>query len=118
MTTTHRFPEGTTARYRYTILDQDRHPISLVGAQLDYGMYLPNQPRTGSVAPIISKTIGSGIVIVDAPNGVMQIEYYPHETVDMAGIYDWELELRESNGDTWLAGSGKVVILPGRRLDT
>lgn len=111
------FPEGTTFRQQYTLQDQSRIAIDLNGATLTFAVYHSTDPVTGHVTPIIQKTIGLGIVLIDATNGVFRIEFTPAETIDKAGSYDWELNLVEASGDTWLAGTGKLIIFPARRLD-
>jgi hypothetical protein len=114
-----RFPEGTTARFLYTLRDKQRRVIDLTGAQLTYAVYAEDAAVTGSVPPAFTpKEVGSGVALVNAAGGVIRIDWDPAESVDRAGIYDWELQLLESNGDKWLAGEGKVVIRPARRLDT
>ena len=113
-----RFPEGTTYRQQYTLRDNRGAVIQLGAAQLSFAVYGQADPKTGVVAPLLLKTVGSGITVTDSNNGVIVVHFLPEDTVDLAGTYDWELQLLESNGDKWLAGYGPLVIRPARRLDT
>jgi len=113
-----KFPEGTTYRQQYTLYDETGQVIDLTGAELEFAAFTPSQSRTGVVAPFLSKQIGSGVSVNDpATDGALIITFNPADTVDKAGVYEWELELREINGDVWQAGSGVLVVQPGRRLD-
>ena len=116
-----RFPEGTTFRQQYTIKDQTRAAISLVGAQMTFAVYEPGTGVDGPQVPWLEKTVGNGLVVVNGAGGIMRIDFEPADTVDRGGpagnSYPWELELIENNGDTWLAGAGLLVIVPSRRLD-
>jgi hypothetical protein len=113
-----RFPEGTTFRQQFTIKDETGTPINLTGAALTFAAYAQGAPVTGTPVPFLTKTVGSGIVVVSAPDGPCRVDFGPADTVDAAGTYDWELELVEASGDVWLAGTGKLIVQPARRLDT
>lgn len=113
-----RFSEGTTYRQQYTLLDETSTPIDLTGAALMFAAYPPGAPKTGVVSRFLSKsTDAGGVDITDAVHGVVLVTFNPSETVDRQGVYDWELQLTEINGDVWLAGNGALIISPGRRLD-
>jgi hypothetical protein len=88
---------------------------------MTFAAYEPNTGVDGPQTPWLTKTVGAGLVVTNGPGGVMRIDFAPADTVDRGGpggsSYDWELELVENNGDTWLAGSGKLVLVPARRLD-
>lgn len=88
---------------------------------MTFAVYEPNTGVDGAQSPWLTKSIGSGLVIVNGAQGIMRIDFAPSDTVDRGGpsgnSYEWELELVETNGDTWLAGSGKLVLTPSRRLD-
>ncbi len=112
------FPEGTTFRYRFTLVDQAGAPINLTGAALTWAAYPAGTAKTGVPVPFLTKTIGSGITVISAPAGTIELAFAPAETVDRAGSYPWELELVEATGDTWLAGSGTMRVAPARFLDT
>lgn len=117
-----RFAEGTSYRVEYTLYDENNNSITLTGAKLTFAAYRPGSSKTGSVTPFLYKEIGNGIDIytdttVDPVVQRVILTFYPSETEDKAGVYEWELELVEINNDVWLAGSGPLVIQPGRRLD-
>lgn len=88
---------------------------------MTFAVYEPNTGVDGTQAPWLTKSVGSGLVVVNGASGIMRIDFDPADTVDRGGpsgnSYDWELELVENNGDTWMAGSGKLVLVPSRRLD-
>jgi hypothetical protein len=115
-----KFPEGTTFRQQYTIQDSEGTAINLNGAFLEFAVYLQNRPKTGVQPTVLNPKDNQGqgdIFVKDPPNGVVVISFHPHETVDLAGTYDWEMQLNEADGDKWLAGRGTLLIQPARRLD-
>ena len=112
-----KFPEGTTYRVPITLNNEAGTPIDLNGAQVKFAVYPVGSSFKGVVIPFLYKTLGSGIILVDALTGGIRIEFSPSETIDKAGTYDWEMELDEANGDIWQAGTGKLIISPARRLD-
>ena len=111
------FPEGTTFRYRFTLVDQNGAAINLTGASLTWAAYPAGTAKTGAPVAFLTKTVGSGITVISAPAGTIELAFTPVQTVDKAGSYPWELELVEAGGDTWLAGSGTMRISPARYLD-
>lgn len=112
-----KFPEGTTWRHEFDIKDSSGAAIDLTGAALTWAAYPLSASKVGVPVPFLSKTILNGIVVLDAVAGQIRVDFTPAETVDTAGTYNWELQLVEANGDTWLAGSGTLVIQPARYLD-
>jgi len=116
-----RFPEGTTYRMQWSITDSKGVIINLSGAQLTFAIYLQNRPKIGvqpTVVPVKDNAGNGDIFIKDAAKGIIVVTFHPHEFVDLANTYDWELQLIEADGDVWLAGKGALIIQPARRLDT
>lgn len=112
-----RFAEGTSYRVEYTLYDETNTAIDLRGSTLTFAAYTPGTSKVGQVPAFLSKSQGNGIDLYEPQLGKVILTFYPAETEDKAGVYEWELELMELNGDVWLAGSGPLIIQPGRRLD-
>lgn len=113
-----KFPEGTTYRVEFTVRDRATNlPIDLTDATLTLALYPEGSATSGVVPAFLTKTIGSGLTVIDAVNGVFRATFDPDDTVDEAGTYDYEIELIDSNNDVYLAGTGKVNVRPARRLD-
>ncbi len=118
MATTIKMAEGTTYRAEFTLYDETSSPIDLTGATLQFSAYLPSAAKVGVPTVFLTKTVGNGLSVTNAVGGVVLVTFNPTDTTDKAGVYEWELELNEINGDVWLAGSGVLLVQPGRRLDT
>lgn len=111
-----RFPEATTFRQQFTIKDNLGAVVSLVGATLTFAVYLPTTTFAGTPVAFLTKTIGAGITVTNAVGGVLVIQFDPVDTLDKEGAYDWEIQLIEISGDTWSAGTGKLLVSPARRI--
>ncbi len=59
---------------------------------------------------IINKTLGSGITVVDAANGRLDVTLVPADTADLSGKYYHECEIKDVSGKTktvfW--GTGRI----------
>lgn len=115
-----KFPEGTTYRHTFTLQNADGTPIDLTGlvtTALTFAVYTPDKPKTGTPVALLTKTIGSGIVLVTPASGICRVDFLPADTIDKAAQYEWELELTELSGDVFLMGTGTLIVTPARRLD-
>lgn len=100
------FPENTTFRQQFTVLDtRTKAPISLVNSTIRFGVY-------HDASQYLLLSTSSGIAITDGHNGVCLLTFNPEDTVDGAGSYTWELEITEENGDVWAPQGGVMVITP------
>ena len=66
--------------------------------------------RTSSSAVKVTKTLGSGITITDAVNGILEITLTPADTAALQGDYYHELQIVDASGKkrTVLAGTASI----------
>lgn len=113
-----KFPEGTTYRVEFTLKDRRTNlPLDLTDGSLTFAMYTEGAATTGVVPAFLTKTIGDGLAIISAVDGTFRLTFDPSDTVDQAGTYEYEIEFIDGLGDIYLAGEGKVIVRPARRLD-
>lgn len=98
---------GNTKLLRVTVLDQDSVVVDLTGASATYVV----TTRRGNV-PLISKTVGAGITITDAVNGVLEVTLAPADTEPLQGAHSHELKVTDAAGrqTTVLFGSLSILV--------
>lgn len=96
---------GNTRVLKVNVLDQDEAVVDLTGATAEFIF----AKRAGHEA-IFSKTVGSGIVITDAANGLLEVTLAPADTETLSGAYYHELEVTDAGGrkTTVLFGTATV----------
>ena len=68
--------------------------LNLNGAVITWQLF----PLGGGTA-LLTKTIGGGITITDASNGVFQVKIDPADTADLAGSYNHEAQITDTDGN-------------------
>ncbi len=97
---------GNTRLLEVTVLDQDDAVVDLTGAQaVDYSL-----AKAAGKAAIFEKTLGTGVTITDAVNGVLQITLLPADTEDLRGTFYQELEVTDAAGRITTVLFGTVTI--------
>lgn len=117
MATNIKFPEGTTYRHEFVLVDDNRAAIDLTGAAITFAAYTPGTSNLANPTAFLLKTQNDYVVPITPSSGIIRVDFLPTETADKAGTYEWELEVVEINGDVWLGGKGILLITPSRRLD-
>lgn len=84
-------------------------PIDISGATIDYYF---SQSETGTSC-VFTKTNGSGISIVDAANGKLEITWDNADTDGLSGEYFHECEFTDGNGDKATVFTGTVNVIEG-----
>lgn len=82
---------GNTRVLKVAVLDQDEVKVDLTGATATFVL----MPAPGQVATL-TKTVGSGIVITDALNGLLEITLLPADTDPLRGTFAHELEVTDA----------------------
>ena len=99
---------GDTKLLEITVLDQDGDPVDLTGATVKWQM----AKKVTSDTPVLSKEIGSGVVIMNPTAGRFDISLQPADTAAIKGAYYHEAEITESGGDVATVLAGTITILP------
>ena len=84
-----------TGLYRITV-SQNGAPLNLTN---NYTLTFVAQ-NSNNASQKIEKTSGAGITVLDAPNGVVQLEITPADTVSFADVnsaFVWDLILHDSS---------------------
>lgn len=76
-------------------------PISLTGA--DIKSFFTDRRKTSKLM-----LIGDGITLIDAPNGVFEIDSF---SLDVPGTYDYDVDILFPNGVRRTYISGQIVIV-------
>lgn len=91
-----------------TVTDSAGAAVDLTGAAIAWQM-----ARTArSATPNVSKSVGSGIVITDAPGGICTISLDPTDTEGLTGDFYHELEVTDAQANITTVLSGTVTIKP------
>ncbi len=88
-----------------TTKDKAGTVVNITGAVIKFGMY--DGPILGSEK--FNKTVGSGIVITDGPNGLYEVTVLPADTAALDGRYYHETEMI-LGGKTRTVMVGTVVV--------
>ena len=104
---------GDNHKLRFTIKDELGAVVDVTGATFEWGLaeYSSNDPLEGFSGPtLISKSTGLGITIIDALNGLVDVDLDPADTDDLVGIYYHELEMTLGGKITTVAvGLGTIT---------
>ena len=89
-----------------TIYDDAGAPLSIGSHTFTWVVY---KPTTGAI--VLTKTVGSGIVITLPDDGVLEITLVPDDTLSLLGQYNHEGELTTPGGkqDVVFTGYFKVT---------
>lgn len=99
---------GDDRRLRVTVTDDAGQPKSLAGASIDWVM-----AQTPTSAPVLTKTLGSGIVVVDEDGGVFDVVLVETDTADKTPAhYAHQSRVVDAAEDTVTVVSGWCHIKP------
>lgn len=99
---------GEYKKFSVTIKNGSGTAINLTGATpIQYGI-----SQTEGGARILTKTLGSGITITDAANGVLEIVITAADLAGKEGEFHHELSITESSGNKSCAFTGKLTVKP------
>jgi hypothetical protein len=90
---------GDTNNISVSITDHDGAPLNLTGAAIEY--------KAGAS---LTKTVGVGITITDAPGGICRIEIDPIDTAALSGYYYHQLVVTNVGGDISTVLTGILTI--------
>lgn len=100
--------EGDTKDIVVTVTDSAGAAVDLTGAVIAWQM-----ARTArSATPAVAKSVGSGIVITDAPGGICTISLDSSDTGGLSGDFYHELEVTDAQANITTVLSGTVTIKP------
>lgn len=101
---------GDTMRVNFAITDASTgDALDLFGATVRWQM---SRAKTVgfSGTPILSKTEGDGLEIVDAFGGLVLVSLAPEDTEGRSGLFYMELEITDADGDISTAYSGTFTV--------
>ena len=100
---------GDKAILTITVDDGAEPPVAvdLSGVAIQWAL-----ARDLSIVPVVTKSVGSGIVITDPTNGIFKVTLDPADTEGLCGIYYHEAEVTDTNSDPSTVTRGTVTIRP------
>lgn len=104
-----RTARGDTRPWRFEVT-QDGAPQSLVGATVRFSV----RERMEDAAPLITRTVGSGITVEDAAAGIVEVRLAEADTatfVEPRTLY-WDLEVVDSEGNRATVADGLLYVRP------
>ena len=97
---------GDDKTVRFTVTDQDGVAQDLTGASATWAF-----SRRARRAAIATKTVGSGITISDAANGIVDVTVARADTETIEGDFYHELEIVDGGGTKSTAAYGTMTVL-------
>jgi len=94
---------GDTAGSQSFTITRNELPIDLTGAVVR--MQVRECGRPIPILSLSSAAGGTGIVIVDAPNGMIRVGYFRNPPAPGAYVYDLEVTFADGTVKTYLRGS-------------
>lgn len=79
---------GDSRKYKYTVRDLNKALVNITGATISWKLGL-----TENGAPTFTKTVGSGITIVDGPNGRFDVDVATADTSTISGDFKYEAKM-------------------------
>jgi hypothetical protein len=95
---------GDSKRICLTIYDEDDNLLDIT----DYTLYYYVYESSGN--PLITKSSGDGITIVNAGNGSCTVDFEPSDTENMSGDYKHEVDITDGT-DVYTVMTGKLTVL-------
>lgn len=102
---------GDSQTFELTVTDSKGLPVDISGCSATFVV-----ARTQSEAAEVTKRIGNGITLVDAPHGVMKVTLAPQDTTNLKGDYYYELELDYPDGSINTILFGTLSVIPDYRI--
>lgn len=97
---------GDTRKLDFTILDEETGvPLDITTATLSWGF-----SKRVRQDPFVTKTLGSGIQILNGPQGQCRVTILPADTQGRKGRHYHELEVTEVSGEVTTVASGEMEI--------
>jgi uncharacterized membrane protein len=97
---------GDSKTLAVTVRDADNVVVDLSGYTITWAL----SASVYDAEPLVSKTIGSGITVVDAAAGRFNVTIDPDDTADLRGAYYFEAEIVLSGSvTTVLTGTATIV---------
>lgn len=102
---------GDNVLLEVTLLDENDAVVPLSGAAIDWALAKRKGKSGFSHSVLASKSLGSGITIIDAPSGRFDIGVGPADTDGLKGDFYYETQVLDSAGrvSTVLVGTITVV---------
>ena len=97
---------GDTKVLRVTATEADGSPLNLIGIDITWVL-----AKKVTAPAILTKTIGAGITVTDAPNGIFEVNLTPADTADLKGSYYFEAQI-DDNGAISTILTGTATINP------
>lgn len=101
--------EGDTARFDVTVKDSAGVVVDLTGvAAIAWQL-----ARSAFSTADLTKSIGSGVTVTDAVNGIFQVEMDPADSTDFLGDFFHEAEITDGSGDIATVFCGTITFSKG-----
>ena len=102
---------GDTAEFRVTALDIDGNPLNLTGASAWFTAKRTTSDDDNSA--VFQKTVGNGITIIDAINGIMLVRLAEADTSSIAGkeYLEYDLQVKDTSNGVWTVARGSLLVL-------
>lgn len=98
---------GDSKILQITIKDLAGQPVSLAGLQSARWAMAPKITS----APVLTKSLGSGILIASESGGVLEVTLLPTDTQNLSGSYYHELEIIDVSGKVSTILTGNIEIV-------
>lgn len=118
---TDRMYAGNKRIFEYTVVDEDSSgspPLNLTPFDLRWAMALSDAESKFSTTPMVEKTVGAGIAVTDAANGVCQVTLDGSDTLSLTASipdgtpYYFELEVIDAALEPVTVATGEITLLP------
>lgn len=98
----------------FTVTNNDVTPaaaLDITGFTVKWAMSKIRPDGTYKATPTLTKTVGSGITIVNTSAGTLKVRLDASDTTNLLGDYHHELELTDGSGDPLIVATGKLTFL-------
>lgn len=109
--------KGKYKRLLFTVIDEDTK-LALDISTASFDFTIKRSTGNSDAEALVAKKTGSGITIVDGPNGIGQIDIIPDDTaatpmVDQLGV--WDLQIVRSGYPEIIAHGNCQLLIPVTR---
>ena len=102
--------QGDSKRVHFTLKRADGTPLDITGGDIRWQASKLKAPGVFSSTPVLQKTIGSGVEVLDSFQGLVTVTLSPADTNQISGSFYHELEVSDFDGDIATVYAGEFQV--------
>ena len=102
---------GDNVLLRFAVTDEDGNPVTLTGITIHFAM--APRPFTTPVIDSAGSPPTAVVTVTNNSGGLFEVEIEAADTAALRGVYTFEAELEDTEGDVNTVGRGRITFSRG-----